>query len=62
MNKHTTKGKANQPAGGFVAIGREGPSTSSDSIRLKALGTKRDLPQVFLLRTAKRRFLYITLY
>ncbi|VDK43236.1 unnamed protein product [Anisakis simplex] len=47
MSKQGSKVKANLPAGGFVALGRDGPSSSLDSSsRLRAhVSGKRDLPQ-----------------
>lgn len=45
MSKQGHKARTNLPAGGFLAIGRDIPSTS-DSGRTKPLVIKRELPQV----------------
>ncbi|VDN37497.1 unnamed protein product [Gongylonema pulchrum] len=45
MSKQGGKARANLPAGGFLAIGRD-MSSSSDSSRVKTQAIKRDLPQV----------------
>ncbi|VDN00703.1 unnamed protein product [Thelazia callipaeda] len=45
MSKQSHKAKTNLPAGGFLAIGRDMPSTS-DTSRVKPLLNKRELPQV----------------
>lgn len=45
MSKQGHKTRANLPAGGFLAIGRDVPSTS-DASRTKPHVHKRELPQV----------------
>lgn len=45
MSKQGHKTRANLPAGGFLAIGRDVPSTS-DTNRIKPPVHKRELPQV----------------
>uniref|UniRef100_A0A0R3RPM6 DUF3677 domain-containing protein n=1 Tax=Elaeophora elaphi TaxID=1147741 RepID=A0A0R3RPM6_9BILA len=45
MSKQGHKARANLPAGGFLAIGRDVPSTS-DAIRAKPQVHKRELPQL----------------
>lgn len=45
MSKHGVKGKANLPAGGFVALGRDSTSDLSSS-RLKSQTTSKKELQV----------------